>query len=101
MKILDRELLASKITALANNMISDNKLSGCSYLVKQDGNTVFEGHFGYADVDKKIPIEDGFFRIASMTKPITTFAILILIDRGIISFDDRVDKYIPEFKDIK
>lgn len=43
--------------------------------------------------------EDGIFRIFSMTKPITTVAALILVDRGKIDLDTPVAEYLPEFKD--
>ena len=41
---------------------------------------------------------DAIFRIASMTKPITSVAIMMLYDQGKLGLDDPVSKYIPEFK---
>jgi CubicO group peptidase (beta-lactamase class C family) len=54
---------------------------------------------GMADVAKKLPISrDTIFRIYSMTKPITCVAALILVDRGIISLDDPIEKWLPMFR---
>ena len=55
---------------------------------------------GYRDLDAKAPMQkDSLFRIASMTKPITTIGIFILADEGKLSPDDPVSKWFPEFKD--
>lgn len=54
---------------------------------------------GLADVDAKRPMQrDNVFWIASMTKPITATAVMILQDRGKLSVDDPVAKYFPSFK---
>jgi CubicO group peptidase (beta-lactamase class C family) len=53
---------------------------------------------GRADVEKDLPMSTGtIFRVASMTKPITALAIMMLVDEGKLKVDDRVDKYLPEF----
>lgn len=55
---------------------------------------------GYADIAAQKPIqEDSLFWIASMSKPITGAALMILVDEGKISLDDPVTKYLPEFKE--
>ena len=62
----------------------------------QDGQTVYQDCFG----DERIGIqvsEHMLFRLASMTKPITAAAILLLIDRGALELDTPVSKWIPEF----
>ena len=53
-------------------------------------------------MSKKTPVgEKTLFRLASMTKPITAVAALILVERGLIDLYDTVEKYLPEFSDIK
>lgn len=50
---------------------------------------------------KQVVDKDTIFRIYSMTKPITALAILILVDRGLLSLHDSVSKYIPSFANTK
>ena len=57
---------------------------------------------GWADVEKKEPIsEKNVFWIASMTKAFTGAAIMMLVDEGKLSLDDPVEKYLPEFKNVR
>jgi CubicO group peptidase (beta-lactamase class C family) len=54
---------------------------------------------GYQNLSQKLPMRsDAMFRIASMTKPVTALAIMILVDEGKVSIDDPVEKHLPEFK---
>lgn len=58
-------------------------------------------HFGTSDFDGKIPMgDDAIFRLASMTKPITAVAIMILIDRILISLSTPVCEFLPEFENV-
>src|SRR5947208_5228080 len=55
---------------------------------------------GYSDVAAKRPMsDDAFFWIASMSKPITATALMMLVDEGKVSLDDPVAKHLPEFRD--
>jgi len=55
---------------------------------------------GFADIATKKPMQaDSLFWIASMTKPITAAALMMLVDEGKVKLDDPVEKYLPEFKD--
>ena len=101
MKLLDKELLKSNIDKVAEYDLSENNIFGSAYIVKQKGETVYKKCFGVTDINSTSPVkEDTIFRLASMTKPITAVAVLILIDRGLIALEDEVKKYIPEFEDI-
>ena len=74
---------------------------GSSYKVCQNGKTIFKKHYGVTDLNEKTPVSDKtIFRLASMTKPVTAVAILILIDRGLISLSEPVKKHIPGFENI-
>lgn len=56
---------------------------------------------GYCDVSAKTPIPaDGIFWIASMSKPITGAALMVLVDEGKVQLDDPIEKYLPEFRGI-
>ena len=78
--------------------IDSGKLAGISALIYKDGETVYRENFGYADLEAQQPMEDNtIFRIFSMTKPITTVALMTLYDEGKFKLDDKVSAYIPEF----
>ncbi|MBS0335127.1 MAG: beta-lactamase family protein [Proteobacteria bacterium] len=69
--------------------------------VARDGETVYEATLGLADVERKAPLrDDAVFRIYSMTKPITSVALMTLVEEGLIALDDPVSKYIPAWKDL-
>ena len=69
-------------------------------LVARKGRVVHLEAVGLADVEKQTPMRtDSLFAIASMTKPVTATAVMILKDEGKLAIDDPVSKYIPEFKD--
>ena len=56
---------------------------------------------GWADAENKVPMRpDTMFAVFSMTKTFTGCAIMIAVDRGILKMDDRVEKYLPEFRDV-
>ncbi len=67
----------------------------------QNGSVVLKKHFGNTSLDGYRDVtDDTIYRLASMTKPITAVAILILVERGLISLSDSVSKFLPEFEDI-
>jgi CubicO group peptidase (beta-lactamase class C family) len=79
--------------------IDNGKLAGISVLIHKDGETVYHENFGYANLNEKKPMSDStMFRVISMTKPITAVALMTLFDEGKFQLDDKVSKYIPEFK---
>jgi CubicO group peptidase (beta-lactamase class C family) len=66
-------------------------------VVDRDG-VLFEGASGRLDIARDIALRtDAIFRIASMTKPITSVAIMMLLEQGELSLDDPVSKYLPGF----
>jgi CubicO group peptidase (beta-lactamase class C family) len=70
--------------------------------VERKGKIIHLGKFGYQDIAEKKPLEfDHIFRIYSMTKPLTSLALMMLLEQGKIRLFDPVDKYLPEFNDVK
>ncbi len=66
------------------------QIPGGAVAVMKDGVVIFSRGYGYADVDAKVPVAaDALFRIASVSKPITSAAILKLVDDGELSLDDH------------
>ena len=101
MKQFDMGKLSENIDRIAQYDISNNKVFGSAYYVYCDGKTI-EKYYGTVSLNTNEPITDtSIFRLASMTKPITAVATLILAERGLLTLDDSVDKYLPAFKDVK
>ncbi len=72
---------------------------GSVALVARDGKIVFYKASGLRDLEKKEPFErSDIFRIASMTKPVTSVAAMILFEEGHFNLDDPISKWLPEFK---
>jgi len=82
--------------------IEAKDVAGAVTLVARRGKIVqFEAQ-GFADVDSKKPMaKDSIFRLASMSKPITAVAVMMMIEEGKVRLTDRVSAFIPEFKTMK
>jgi CubicO group peptidase (beta-lactamase class C family) len=82
--------------------IEAGEISGAVTLVARRGKVVhFQAH-GLMDLDTGTFMRpDAIFRIASMTKPITGVAVMMMVEEGRIRLNDPVSKFIPEFKDTK
>ena len=75
-------------------------LAGAVVLVATRDKVLSLETVGYSDVAAKAPMsDDAFFWIASMSKPITATALMMLVDEGKVSLDDPVAKHLPEFRD--
>jgi CubicO group peptidase (beta-lactamase class C family) len=71
-------------------------------MISHKGNIVYWNALGMRDIESKDPLErDDIFRIYSMTKPITSTAIMMLVEKGKISLDDSVSKFIPAFENLE
>ena len=83
-------------------MVAKNEIAGAVTVVVATDKVLHLEGSGYADVTSKRPMtEDTLFWIASMTKPITGTAILMLQDQRKLSVKDQVSKFIPEFAALK
>jgi CubicO group peptidase (beta-lactamase class C family) len=82
--------------------VDKSELAGAVALVANKDKILDIEAVGYADVENKTPMTtDSLFWIASQSKPITATALMLLVDEGKVKIEDPVEKYIPEFKDIK
>ncbi|MCD0419387.1 beta-lactamase family protein [Rubrivivax sp. JA1024] len=78
--------------------VDPGKLPGTQTLVYRRGQIVYHSSLGFADVERKIAVrDDTIFRIYSMTKPITSVALMMLFEEGRVQLDDPVAKYIPQW----
>jgi CubicO group peptidase (beta-lactamase class C family) len=92
----------ARITEFFKNEVATGKIAGADVLIRQRGKDIYHETFGVQDVVSKTPITDRtIFRLSSMTKVITSFVAMQLIDEGKIKLDDPVSKYIPAFGKVK
>jgi CubicO group peptidase (beta-lactamase class C family) len=92
----------SKIDAALSGFIQSKALVGVSALVYQDGREVYFGAFGSADREAGKPMaRDTLVQIYSMTKPIAGVAFMMLYEEGKFQLDDPLEKYAPEFANMR
>jgi CubicO group peptidase (beta-lactamase class C family) len=90
---------APSIAAALQPFVDSHVLAGAVTMVTARDKVLDVSTVGYADVAAKKPMTpDSIFWIASMSKPITAAALMMLVDEGKLSVDDPVEKYLPEFK---
>jgi CubicO group peptidase (beta-lactamase class C family) len=91
-----------RIDDFFNNEVGTGKIPGAMVLIMQHGRQVYFKTFGMSDTDTGRPMSpDAIFPLHSMTKAITSFAAMTLVDQGKLKLDDPVSKYIPSFAKMK
>ena len=91
-----------RISAWIQGDVDKGIVPGAVVMVLRKGKIAYFEAFGYRDREKKIPMtRDSIFRLASMTKPFTSLAIMMLAEEGKIQLPVPVSRYLPEFKDLK
>ena len=93
---------AQRLTRLHNGMkafVDRRDVAGVVTLVMRDGKTVDVHATGFQDIGSSTPMRtDTIFRIASMTKPMTSVAVMMLYEEGRLFLTDPVSRFIPAFK---
>jgi CubicO group peptidase (beta-lactamase class C family) len=88
----------ARVDAAIQQQIDQHRLPGGVMFISRNGETAHLKTFGFQDVEKQQPMSaDAIFRIASMSKAVTTVAALILYEEGRFMLNDPVSKYLPEF----
>jgi CubicO group peptidase (beta-lactamase class C family) len=91
-----------RIDTAMQRYIDQELIAGIVTLVARRGSVVHLEKFGMQDIKTNKPMElDTIFRIYSMTKPITSVALMMLFEQGLVRLADPVSKFIPEFKKVK
>ena len=92
----------SRIDTAMQRYVDQKTLAGIVTLAARRGKVVHFEKFGYQDMVTSKPMElDTIFRIYSMTKPITSVALMMLFEQGLVRLTDPVTKFIPEFGKVK
>jgi CubicO group peptidase (beta-lactamase class C family) len=97
----DSQRLAS-VSALVDRYVAEGKLAGAQVQVAHRGEVALRHTVGRADVASDRPLgDDAIYRIYSMTKPITSIALMQLYEQGRVLLEDPVSAYIPEFAEMQ
>lgn len=96
---LDKNRVKENIEKRLFADIESGRVGGAQVCVKQAGEIIYENCFGYSAEGRELT-PDTIFRLASMTKPITGVAIIKQIGKGLVSLDDTLDKFIPEYAEM-
>ncbi len=87
---------------LERRYLVPQKIAGTLTLVARKGEVAYLSALGQMDIERnKSMTEDTIFRIYSMTKPITSVALMMLYEHGHFQLDDPVHKFIPEWRDLR
>jgi CubicO group peptidase (beta-lactamase class C family) len=88
----------NRLDGIIQSYINKRAFPGVAAIVVRNGKIVYYKAFGKAELESNKPLsKDAIYRIASMTKAITSLAIMMLHEEGKIMLDDPISKYIPEF----
>ena len=91
-----------QIDVLLQQAVERKQVAGAVVLLARDGKLGYVRAKGFQDVEAgKEMTTDTLFRIASMSKPVTSVAVMVLVDDGRLTVTDPVSKYLPEFKNPK
>jgi D-alanyl-D-alanine carboxypeptidase len=88
---------ADKINDYLKSEMAKRHIPGVSLVVIRQGRVILVRSYGLADVELSVPITpNSVFKLASVTKPFTATAIMMLVEEGKISLDDRIAEYLPK-----
>jgi CubicO group peptidase (beta-lactamase class C family) len=91
-----------RLDAVLRDDANQGAIPGAVTLVTRDGAVAYHEAVGFADRKEQRPMPlDAIFRIASMTKPVTAVAALMLMEQGKVLLSDPVSRFLPELRDLK
>ena len=89
-----------RIADLTHRYVDEGKWPGALVAVWRHGHEVYRDAYGMADMERGVPVtDDTVYRLFSMTKPITSIALLQLVEQGVVRLEDPLSDYIPGFAD--
>ena len=89
---------AASLRQIATAGLEKSTAPGMSVALVQNDAIAWSDGFGLADIENDLPVRaDAVFRIASISKPMTATAVMQLVERGRVSIDDPMQKYVPAF----
>ena len=92
----------TRISPWLKRYVDEKKLPFAHVAVLRKGQLAYNNFYGVRDIEEgSTVLEDGIYRIYSMTKLVTTVAALVLYEKGAFQLDDPVDKFVNEFRDAR
>src|SRR5690349_21492269 len=83
-------------------LIDNKKLGGINCIIWKDGQVVYQESHGYRNLETyELMPNDTIFRVASMTKPVTSVLTMMLYEEGKLSLDDPITRWFPQFGNMK
>lgn len=93
---------ANQIDTVLRDAVEKNKVPGVVATVAVADRVVYQGSAGKRDVNSNAPMTtDAIFRIASMTKPVTSVAVMQLVERGLVKLDEPAAAYLPDLAKVQ
>ena len=93
---------SNRIDRVLRDAVNEKKLPGIAAIVAVEDHVIYQGASGRRDTIKNIPMTvDSIFRIASMTKPITSVAVMQLVESGRVKLDEPAATYLPELSHVQ
>src|SRR6516162_292448 len=91
-----------RVGAYLQNEVDSGKIPGAIILIQRHGKLAYYKKLGVRDAATRQPMtDDTIFRLYSMSKPVTSVAVMMLVDDGKLALADPLSKYIPAFADVK
>ena len=92
----------ARVREAVQRHVDAGQVSGAVTLVARRGKIAHFESYGVMDLESKKPMpKDGIFRLASMSKPITAVAVMMMVEEGKVRLTDPVSRFIPEFRGAK
>lgn len=92
----------SALRADLQALVDAHQLPGATAVIVRNDSVLARETVGWLDIEREVPLpEDAIFRLYSMSKPITSVAIMMLMEQGKLALDDPAEKYLPEFHDMR
>ena len=96
---LDPQRLERIGAHLERSYIGPGKIAGCQVTVARHGHLAYSRSFGLMDRERRRPVaDDTIWRIYSMTKPITSVALMTLFEQGYFQLNDPVSRFVPSWR---
>ena len=91
----------NRIETWMDAYVADRKFAGCSVLIQSGNSEIFHKAKGLRNLAASTPFQrDTIVRLYSMTKPITSMVLMMLVEEGLVHLDAPLDAFVPEFKDM-
>lgn len=100
--MLELACLQDTVQQIMDEAVAKQEVAGISLLVLHKGEKILSAESGFADKEHGVPMrQDTVLRLYSMSKPVTSAAVMLLMERGKIDLYDSVSRYLPGFRDQK